>query len=294
MCYDLSPDDGDTGESVLLSKLGSSEVVTFYSDSKCQNPVEKFSSDTCFNPLGYLGSFQVIHTDYTTKDIVATPVKLSNYRDLAVSSPYEIDLRFSDFFIGVSTLITSHGLSIFAAVVACSAINGPDPIPIAACIAVPLASVLAYVGHYFLKKAGQNAQSSIELRTGRFPGRSLENISDLNTQYMTSLIAGIETDNETYAAESVGFMSREADGVVHTSPIYELDTGAGGKWHFSAFFDPDSGTFIHHMHSAAETRLAKRSAPYDTILYVGKAVALTSVSAPSITGSLQMDTAGRT
>lgn len=84
---------------------------------------------------------------------------------------------------------------------------------------------------------------------------------------MTSLIAGIETDNETYAAESVGFMSREADGVVHISPIYELNTGAGGEWHFSAFFDPDSGTFIHHMHSAAETRLAKRSAPYgyDTV-----------------------------
>ncbi|KAG9514986.1 hypothetical protein KCU93_g9643, partial [Aureobasidium melanogenum] len=193
MCYDLSPDDGDTGESVLLSKLGSSEVVTFYSDSECQNPVEKFSSDTCFNPLGHLGSFQVTHTDNTTKDIVPTPVKLSNYRDLAVSSPYEIDLRFSDFFIGVSTLVTSHGLSIFAAVVACSAIDGPDPIPIAACIAVPLASILAYVGHYFLKKAGQNAQSSVELRTGRFPGRSLENTSDLNTQYMTSLIAGTET-----------------------------------------------------------------------------------------------------
>ncbi|KAG9560398.1 hypothetical protein KCU71_g8993, partial [Aureobasidium melanogenum] len=263
-CYDMSIHDGDTGESVLLSKLGSSEVVTFYVDSACQKPVEKFSSDTCFNSLGHLGSFQVANTDSTSKDLITTPIKLSNYRDLAVSSPYKIDLSYSNFFI-------------YAAVVVCSAISGPDPVAITACIAVPLASIIAYVGHHFLAKAGRSAEGSSEMDSGTIDGRSPLEISELYARCTASLMARNGTDTEPY---HIGFMSREADGIEHTSPIYELDTGTGGNWHLSAFLEPQSGTFIHYMHLAAETQLAKRSAPYDTILYAGRAVASISISAP--------------
>jgi hypothetical protein len=268
-CYDLSFHDGDVGESVLLSKLSSSEVVTFYRDSMCQKIVEKFSNDACFNPLDHLGSFQVTHTDISSKELVRTPIKLSDYRDLAVSSPYEIDLRYSNFYVGVAALSVAGGLQLYAAAVACTSIHGPDPVGITACIAVPLATVIAVVGHLYLKKAGQNAESAIEMRTGHIGRRSwsTNDISDLNTRYMATLMARSEVDTGLYTGEHVGFVTREGEGSGHTSPIYEVDMGTGGKWHLAAFYNSDSGAFVHHMRSAVDTQLTKRSPPYgyDTV-----------------------------
>lgn len=54
---------------------------------------------------------------------------------------------------------------------------------------------------------------------------------------------------------------------MHSSPVYQVNFGDGGLRHFSSFYEHEHGDFVHHMWTASETELEKRSAPnpYNTI-----------------------------
>ena len=55
----------------------------------------------------------------------------------------------------------------------------------------------------------------------------------------------------------------------HSSPVYRVDFGNGGLWHYSSFYEHEHDDFVHHMRPASESssQLEPRSAPnpYNTI-----------------------------
>ena len=54
---------------------------------------------------------------------------------------------------------------------------------------------------------------------------------------------------------------------MHSLPVYQVDFGNGGVWHFSSFYEHEHGDFVHHMRPSSKSELDKRSAPnpYNTI-----------------------------
>lgn len=103
-CYDIST--YDSAMSIMLEDIVN-QTITFFSDVACNTPIARASDDSCVTFAGAsVNSFSLVKNNGTSlarsletrdnasnsTDLVPYGVKLSSYKGLAQTSPYNIDL----------------------------------------------------------------------------------------------------------------------------------------------------------------------------------------------------------
>lgn len=267
-CYDITDDVAP--RSVDFRNLAAQQKVRLFSDTECTQKLYSTTSKACYIVSGdniaaftvtnttnapQVGEYEEFQSKEMTKDVVEYGVKLSNYKGME-AAPFSSNIRYSNSFIGASAIGTASGLSFASGVAGCySAVAGGGPLSIFSCIAGPIATILSWVGYYSLARAGEHIQDNIN-----WP---LE-LDDRNFAFMHSVM----NVTGSQAVHTGKLMHRTLSTGDHVSPIYELTGGDGINYHFSAFYDDETGSFVHHIAPEHEIQLDKRAGPgYNNVRY---------------------------
>jgi hypothetical protein len=268
-CYDISK--LGKAQSAVMANFGNNEQVNFFADAMCQESLGSASTSSCYSPDGLIGSFEVSSSGnkVATSDLATSDVLLSNYTELAISSPGTIDSTASNLVIATGLFAIGGAYHIWDAYDSCHQAGEEKTVKsIVSCVGGPIASVATAAGGVFLGLSGEAIRGWYRGINGEINNvRKRDSIDDYNFEYMAMLmnVSNFDGHNGTH----IGSMVRDMGSVEQTSPLYEIDMGEGEKWHMSAHLDEDTGEFVHHMRRAEDNaiELSKRKAPfpYDSI-----------------------------
>jgi hypothetical protein len=301
-CYDLS--SFDPASSIHMRNMTRDQVLHFFSDSSCQVALHSTDNtdDQCFtSPIGRFGSFQVSSSDSSltihgrdsstidTTDVVPYAIKMSNYTDMGTFDPVKIDLGLSIFTLGLGLIGLGQAITLYGAINTCVALKGPNPSPkdIFDCAIQPVSTIVTIAGTALIHAAGKRVARRFQMAEGTVINlrKRAEMIDGLNADFVHSIMnTTVEGDDIVHIGSAERSKSRRMNSLeqdltaddsflldmstgMHSSPVYQVNFGDGGLWHFSSFYEHEHGDFVHHMRPASETELEKRSAPnpYNTI-----------------------------
>lgn len=290
-CYDIS--SYEAAYSVVLDDL-SDQLVTIYSDDACTAQLAQATGDTCLDFGGKrANSFKIIYANLTiekdvastsnTTDLVPYVVKLSDYKGLSQTSSYDIDLKFNIGYVATALIYTGTTLTIGAAIAGCYITVG-NPLAITICVASGLGTLATYAGKYLAHTHHKKSHGTYFFGNREIPRRAMSDSS--NYDYMSS-IHGDE------ASFQVAWMEKDMGYGIQRSPIYRINTTEDlGHFHFTAFYDENTGLMEHLMefsHEPVHVALAKRASyqNYNSVTKPGYGLAYqfcpfsTSSSSPS-------------
>lgn len=167
-CLDLTP--YDPAQSAILSNFEPGQTVIFYSDESCSTPTSTTSKELCYTePDSRIGSIEIQTLNPTSKELALAPTtKLSNYKGLAQSSPYNIDVKYPNGYIGATALVASGAVTVASMAYACKDIATGDPVAILVCVGPAIAWALSNVASYFFRQAGMDFNQRADGARGNF------------------------------------------------------------------------------------------------------------------------------
>ena len=273
-CYDIS--DFVVPTSIDVSGFHPGQAIQFYFDPACKHPAFRASGEQCYSPGSGSISAYSVHTTahyekyYGPKELVPYGLKLSHERDVGLKrrAVNSTDAGLSTFILGASAIGLSSAITFAGAVYGCySILQDADPPTIVFCILTPVAVILAHVGHILFRRGAIAVQNDIELGTGHiyqhnhYNTGNKDRINARNFEFLSTLMNVTESP-----MAHVGYMMRDMGYGNQTSPVYKLDLGHQDLYHFTAFLNEDTGSYIHHMHTADRQLEQKRSMPkYNSI-----------------------------
>ncbi|KAK4508538.1 hypothetical protein PRZ48_002277 [Zasmidium cellare] len=290
-CYDIS--SYEAAYSVVLADL-SNQIVTIYSDDACNTQLARATGDTCLDFGGNrANSFKIVSTNSTvddaavstsgTTDLVPYGVKLSDYKGLSQTSPYDIDLKFNIGYVSTALIYTGTTLTIGAAIAGCYITVG-NPLAITICVATGVGTLATYAGKYLAHTHHKKTHGTYFFGNRKITSRAMIDAS--NYDYLSS----IHNDELSF---QVGWMEKDMGYGIQRSPIYRVNTTEDlGHFHFTAFYDENTGLMEHLMefaHEPVHVALSKRASyqSYDSVTKPGYGLAYqfcpfsTSSSSPS-------------
>lgn len=291
-CYDIST--YEAAYSVVLADL-SNQIVTVYSDDACSAQLAQTMEDSCLDfANARANSFKIEKAgtasqdiavpSSNTTDLVPYGVKLSDYKGLSQTSPYDIDLKFNIGYVSTALIYTGTTLTIGAAIAGCYITSASHPLVITLCVATGVGTLSTYAGKYLAHTHHKKTHGTYFFGNRKITSRALIDAS--NYDYMSA----IHSDEASF---QVGWMEKDMGYGLQRSPIYRINTTEDlGHFHFTAFYDENTGLMEHLMEFASEpvhVALAKRASyeNYDSVTKPGYGLAYqfcpfsTSSSSPS-------------
>ncbi|KAK4495221.1 hypothetical protein PRZ48_013550 [Zasmidium cellare] len=262
-CYDVTSFGDLPAVNVVNTTVG--HQVKFYADDACQDLLVTATDDGCYVPAAgqsTFGSWEITSDQSDAGETAGSDkatstsidIKMSNYTGMGLTDPTNVDLTFSiPFIAAIVTGTAAVGLSFFAAYQACmDAAETKTVSDIIACVGTPLATILAATSAYFYSQSGNRMNARLNNALGTTSNLyRREEIDSALHEYVEGLTGG---------GSHVGYMIHQAHNL--TGPMYEMEITPGQKYHVAAFYDQQSGSIINHLHTAEETELHTRDAPY--------------------------------